>query len=52
MISPDQERSTAERMKSKTITLPTSHVPMISQPAKVAEFIAEAAASLGAKTVA
>jgi pimeloyl-ACP methyl ester carboxylesterase len=45
-ISPDQERSTAERMKSTTITLPTSHVPMISQPAKVADFIAEAAASL------
>jgi pimeloyl-ACP methyl ester carboxylesterase len=45
-ISPDQERSTAERMKSTTITLPTSHVPMISQPEKVAEFIAGAAASL------
>jgi pimeloyl-ACP methyl ester carboxylesterase len=47
-ISPDQERSTAERMKAKTITLPTSHVPMLSQPEKVADFIAEAAASFSA----
>lgn len=45
-ISPDQERSTAERMNAKTLTLDTSHVPMLSQPEKVAEFIAEAAASL------
>jgi pimeloyl-ACP methyl ester carboxylesterase len=46
MIAPDQQRSTAERMKSKTLTLPTSHLPMISQPEKVAEFIAAAIASL------
>jgi len=46
MIAPDQERTTADRMKSKTITLPTSHLPMISQPQKVADFIAEAAASI------
>jgi pimeloyl-ACP methyl ester carboxylesterase len=46
-ISPEQEKSTAERMNAKTITLASSHVPMLSQPQAVAEFIAEAAASLG-----
>jgi hypothetical protein len=35
-------------MKARTLSLPTSHVPMISQPEKVAEFIAKAAASLSA----
>lgn len=44
-ISPEQERSTAARMGAKTLTLPTSHVPMLSRPKEVAEFIAEAAAS-------
>jgi pimeloyl-ACP methyl ester carboxylesterase len=46
-ISPDQERSTAERMKAKTLSLPTSHLPMLSQPQKVADFVIEAAASFG-----
>jgi pimeloyl-ACP methyl ester carboxylesterase len=46
MIAPDQQRATAQRMKSKTLTLPTSHLPMISQPEKVAEFIVAAAASI------
>jgi pimeloyl-ACP methyl ester carboxylesterase len=44
-ISPDQERSTAERMKAKTLSLPTSHLPMLSQPQKVADFVIEAAMS-------
>ncbi len=48
MISPDQERSTAERMGAKTLTLPTSHLPMLSQPQKVANFVVEAAASFAA----
>jgi pimeloyl-ACP methyl ester carboxylesterase len=47
-IAPEQEKSTAQRMKSKTLTLPTSHLPMLSQPQKVADFIIEAAASLDA----
>jgi pimeloyl-ACP methyl ester carboxylesterase len=47
MISPEQEKSTAKRMGAKTLTLPTSHVPMLSEPQKVAEFIAEAAQSSG-----
>lgn len=45
-ISPEQEISTAKRMGATTLTLPTSHVPMLSQPEKVAEFMVEAAASL------
>jgi pimeloyl-ACP methyl ester carboxylesterase len=47
-ISPEQEMSTAKRMGAKTLTLPTSHVPMLSQPQKVADFVIEAAGSLGA----
>jgi pimeloyl-ACP methyl ester carboxylesterase len=46
MISPEQEKSTAQRMGAKTLTLPTSHLPMLSQPQKVADFVIEAAASL------
>ncbi len=43
MISPEQERFTAKRMNSRTLTLPTSHVPMLSKPKEVAEFIGYAA---------
>ena len=46
MISPDQEKDTAQRMGAKTLTLPTSHLPMLSQPERVANFVIEAAASL------
>jgi hypothetical protein len=46
MISPDQEKDTAKRMGAKTLTLPTSHLAMLSQPEKVANFVIEAAASL------
>jgi pimeloyl-ACP methyl ester carboxylesterase len=46
-ISPEQERSTAERMKATTLTLAASHVPMLSQPGAVADFIVAAATSLG-----
>jgi pimeloyl-ACP methyl ester carboxylesterase len=48
MIAPEQEKSTAERMGAKTLTLPTSHLPMLSQPQKVADFVIAAAASLDA----
>jgi len=44
-ISPEQEASTAKRMNAKTLTLPSSHVAMLAQPQKVADFIIEAAAS-------
>jgi pimeloyl-ACP methyl ester carboxylesterase len=46
-ISPEQEASTAKRMGSKTLTLPSSHLPMLSHPQEVADFMVEAAASLG-----
>jgi pimeloyl-ACP methyl ester carboxylesterase len=49
-ISPDQEKSTAQRMGAKTLTLPTSHLAMLSQPEKVANFVMEAAASFGASS--
>jgi pimeloyl-ACP methyl ester carboxylesterase len=47
MISPEQERMTAKRMNAKTLSLPTSHVPMLAKPKEVAEFIVDAVASLG-----
>jgi pimeloyl-ACP methyl ester carboxylesterase len=43
MIAPEQERFTAKRMNAKTLTLPTSHVPMLSKPQEVATFIGDAA---------
>jgi pimeloyl-ACP methyl ester carboxylesterase len=42
MIAPEQERVTAKRMNAKTLTLPSSHVPMLSRPKEVADFIAQA----------
>lgn len=46
MINPDLERQFASKMKATTLTLKSSHVPMLSQPAKVAAFIAEAASKV------
>jgi pimeloyl-ACP methyl ester carboxylesterase len=51
MIAPDQERDTAKRMGAKTLTLQTSHLPMISQPEKVANFVIDAASSLDTESV-
>ena len=45
-ISPKQEEATAARMGAKTLTLATSHVAMLAEPQKVADFMIEAAASL------
>ncbi len=45
-ISPEQEKVTARRMGSTTLTLPTSHVAMLAKPVEVANFIADAAAQL------
>ncbi len=44
MISPEQERVTAKRMNATILTLASSHVPMLSKPKEVADFIGEAAA--------
>ena len=43
MASPELERSLAKKINATTITLKASHVPMLSQPGKVADFIIEAA---------
>jgi len=43
-IAPDEERFFAKRMKATTTELPTSHVPMLSKPAAVANVIMDAAA--------
>ena len=45
-IPPDVERDSASRMEAETLVLESSHVPMLSQPDVVAEFIAKAASSL------
>lgn len=39
MINPDLERFKAKLIKATTIELVSSHVPMVSQPKKVADFI-------------
>jgi pimeloyl-ACP methyl ester carboxylesterase len=51
-ISPEQEASTAKRMGAKTLTVASSHVPMLSHPEQVAKFVIEAAASVGASAAA
>jgi pimeloyl-ACP methyl ester carboxylesterase len=43
MIQPDLERKFAKTMNAKTITLPSSHVAMLSHPSEVAKLIIEAA---------
>jgi len=43
MIQPDLERQFAKTMNAKTITLPSSHVAMLSHPTEVAKLIIEAA---------
>ena len=49
MISPELERAEAKMIKATTIELTSSHVPMVSQPDKVAAFIVEAAQNLPTK---
>jgi pimeloyl-ACP methyl ester carboxylesterase len=49
MIPPELERQFAKAMNAKTLSLPSSHVPMLSHPVEVANFIADAAKSAGAK---
>ncbi|MBB5059591.1 pimeloyl-ACP methyl ester carboxylesterase [Granulicella aggregans] len=43
MISPKQETDSAKKMGARTLTLQSSHVPMLSKPSEVAAFIIEAA---------
>ena len=46
MLTIDLERDTARRMGAKTLVLQSSHVPMISHPGEVADFIENAANEL------
>jgi pimeloyl-ACP methyl ester carboxylesterase len=46
MINPDLQRFKAKLIKATTIELASSHVPMISQPKKVADFIIGSAKKL------
>jgi pimeloyl-ACP methyl ester carboxylesterase len=46
VISPDLERFKAKLINATTLELESSHVPMLSQPNKVAEFIISAAQTL------
>jgi len=43
MIQPELERKFAKKINAKTITLPSSHVAMLSHPEEVAKLIVEAA---------
>ena len=43
MIQPDLERKFAKAMNAKTITVPSSHVAMLSRPSEVATLSIEAA---------
>ncbi len=45
MIPPQAQRDLAARMNATVLALASGHVPMLSQPAAVADFIAKAAAS-------
>jgi len=47
MLTIDLESDTAKRMGAKTLVLKSSHVPMISRPGEVADFIEKAANQLG-----
>ncbi len=46
MLLFELEKATAERLGAKTLVLPSSHLPMLSQPYAVADFIQEAASQL------
>jgi pimeloyl-ACP methyl ester carboxylesterase len=45
VVSPELEKAEAAAMKATSITIPSSHVPMLSHPKQVANFIEQAAAN-------
>jgi hypothetical protein len=47
MLTIDLEGDTAKQIGAKTLVLKSSHVPMISRPGEVADFIEKAANELG-----
>ncbi len=48
-ITAELEESMAERIGATTITLPTCHLAMLQEPRRVAEFIEQAATSVGGR---
>ena len=46
-LPPDAERQFAARMGAMTVEIPSSHVPMVSHPSKVADLIDSAANAVG-----
>ena len=48
-IPPDAERQFASRMGASTVEIPSSHVPMVSRPADVAQLIETAAVAVAAR---
>jgi pimeloyl-ACP methyl ester carboxylesterase len=46
-VSPELEKAESTAMKATSITLPSSHVPMLSHPKEVADFGEQAAAKAG-----
>jgi len=49
MINPVLQRKLAKKLNAKTLEVNSSHVPMLSQPVKVASFIMDAAGKLDEK---
>ena len=49
MVSPKLEQDTADRIKAKSITIPSSHIVMLSHPRELASFIEEAAKTVSVK---
>lgn len=47
MVPPEQERESDRRANATTVTLGSGHVPMLSQPARVAAVIPDAASKSG-----
>jgi pimeloyl-ACP methyl ester carboxylesterase len=47
VITAELEEKMAERIRATTITLPTCHLAMLQEPLRVAEFIEQAATSIG-----
>src|SRR5258708_35645273 len=49
MVSPKLEQDTADRIKAKSVTIPSSHIVMLSHPRELASFIEEAAKTVTVK---
>jgi len=45
MVAPETQRYTAERMKSRVVSLPVDHSPLASHPNAIIELISDAASS-------